>query len=77
MERLDLTIRDYLPDCVIAQGDTTTVMVASMVSFYHRIPFVHVEAGLRTGDMYSPWPEEFNRRVAGLVANLHCAPILS
>jgi UDP-N-acetylglucosamine 2-epimerase (non-hydrolysing) len=74
MERLDSTIREYSPDCVIAQGDTTTVMVASMVSFYHRIPFVHVEAGLRTGDMRSPWPEEFNRRVAGLVAYLHCAP---
>lgn len=74
IERLDETLRDYAPDCVIAQGDTTTVMAASMAAFYHRLPFVHVEAGLRTGDMYSPWPEEFNRRVAGLVAHLHCAP---
>ena len=74
MERLDQTVGEYSPDCVIAQGDTTTVMVASMVAFYHRIPFVHVEAGLRTGDMNSPWPEEFNRRVAGLTASLHCAP---
>lgn len=74
MEGLDQTIRDCKPDCVIAQGDTTTVMVASMTAFYHRLPFVHVEAGLRTGDMYSPWPEEFNRRVAGLVTHLHCAP---
>lgn len=74
LEALDQTVRDHQPDCIVAQGDTTTVMVSSMVSFYHRIPFVHVEAGLRTGDMYSPWPEEFNRRVAGLVTSLHCAP---
>jgi UDP-N-acetylglucosamine 2-epimerase (non-hydrolysing) len=74
IERLDETIRGIAPDSVIAQGDTTTVMAASMAAFYHRLPFVHVEAGLRTGDMYSPWPEEFNRRVAGLVAKLHCAP---
>ncbi len=74
LDLLDQTVRKYSPDCIIAQGDTTTVMVASMAAFYHRVPFVHVEAGLRTGDLYSPWPEEFNRRVAGLVANLHCAP---
>jgi UDP-N-acetylglucosamine 2-epimerase (non-hydrolysing) len=49
-------------------------MVAGMLAFYHRLPFVHVEAGLRTGNMQSPWPEEFNRRVAGLVTSLHCAP---
>ncbi len=74
LERLDQTVRDTNPDCVIAQGDTTTVMAASMIAFYQRLPFVHIEAGLRTGDMQSPWPEEFNRRVAGLVADLHCAP---
>jgi UDP-N-acetylglucosamine 2-epimerase (non-hydrolysing) len=49
-------------------------MVAAMLAFYRRLPFVHVEAGLRTGNMQSPWPEEFNRRVAGLVTSLHCAP---
>lgn len=74
IDGLDEAIRSHNPDCVVGQGDTTTVMTASMVAFYHRIPFVHVEAGLRTGDMYAPWPEEFNRRVAGLVAGLHCAP---
>jgi UDP-N-acetylglucosamine 2-epimerase (non-hydrolysing) len=74
LERLDETVRDCSPDCVIAKGDTTTVMVAGMLAFYHRLPFVHVEAGLRTGNMQSPWPEEFNRRVAGLVTSLHCAP---
>src|SRR6056297_54865 len=62
------------PDCVIVQGDTTTVMAAAMAAFYHRLPVVHVEAGLRTGDLSAPWPEEFNRRVAGIVTRLHCAP---
>ena len=61
-------------DCVVVQGDTTTVMVGAMIAFYHRTPVVHVEAGLRTGDLDAPWPEEFNRRVAGIVASLHCAP---
>lgn len=74
LEQLDRTLNTYEPDCVVAQGDTTTVMVASLVSFYHRLPFVHVEAGLRTGNILSPWPEELNRCVAGLTASLHCAP---
>ena len=64
-------------DSVVVQGDTTTVMVAAVIAFYHRLPIVHVEAGLRTGDLYAPWPEEFNRRVAGIVATLHCAPTQS
>ena len=59
---------------VIAQGDTTTVMVASLVAFYARLPFFHVEAGLRSHDLDKPWPEEFNRRVAGLAAALHFVP---
>jgi len=74
VERLDETLEKYQPDCVVAQGDTTSVLAASMTAFYRKIPFVHVEAGLRTGDMYSPWPEEYNRRVAGLTAAIHCAP---
>jgi UDP-N-acetylglucosamine 2-epimerase (non-hydrolysing) len=71
---LDAAIADYQPDCVAAQGDTTTVMAASLAAFYRRIPFVHVEAGLRTGNLHAPWPEELNRRVAGMAAALHCAP---
>ena len=71
---LDRVIEEREPDCVVAQGDTTSVMVAAMTAFYRRLPFVHVEAGLRTGDLDSPWPEEYNRRVAGLSAELHCAP---
>ena len=74
IERLDEAIVTCLPDCIIAQGDTTSVMAASIVAFYHQIPFVHVEAGLRTHNLYSPWPEEFNRRVAGITAQVHCAP---
>lgn len=62
------------PSLVIAQGDTTTVMVASIVSFYNKIPFGHLEAGLRTYDYDNPFPEEFNRRVAGLTTSVHFVP---
>ena len=71
---LDGIIEKYQPHCVVAQGDTTTVMATSLVGFYRRVPMVHVEAGLRTGDMQAPWPEELNRRITSLVAALHCAP---
>ena len=71
---VDRVIAAESPDCVVVQGDTTTVMAAAMAAFYHRVPVVHVEAGLRTGDLMAPWPEEFNRRVAGIVTRLHCAP---
>jgi UDP-N-acetylglucosamine 2-epimerase (non-hydrolysing) len=62
------------PDWVLVQGDTTTVMVASLVAYYRQIRVGHVEAGLRTGDKWQPFPEEINRRVAGVVADLHFAP---
>jgi UDP-N-acetylglucosamine 2-epimerase (non-hydrolysing) len=74
LARLDEVIVQREPDCIVAQGDTTTVLAASMSAFFRRLPFVHVEAGLRTGDMQSPWPEEYNRRAAALAATLHCAP---
>ncbi|WP_149496650.1 non-hydrolyzing UDP-N-acetylglucosamine 2-epimerase [Roseiconus lacunae] len=74
IESVDGVIEQHQPDCVVVQGDTTTVMASAMAAFYHRLPVVHVEAGLRTGDLGAPWPEEFNRRVAGLVTTLHCAP---
>jgi UDP-N-acetylglucosamine 2-epimerase (non-hydrolysing) len=73
-ERLDAVLAQDRPHLVLAQGDTTTVMVAGVVAFYRRIPFGHVEAGLRTGDLNSPFPEELNRIVAGRVAALHFAP---
>jgi UDP-N-acetylglucosamine 2-epimerase (non-hydrolysing) len=71
---LDPLLKDLRPDWVLAQGDTTTVMAASLLAYYHRIKFGHVEAGLRTGDKFQPFPEEINRRVAGVVADLHFAP---
>lgn len=73
-QRLDACLHELAPDMVIAQGDTTSVMAAGVCSFYRRIPFGHVEAGLRTNNLHAPFPEEFNRRVAGLVADLHFAP---
>lgn len=71
---LDEAVVRFAPHCLVAQGDTTTVMAAAIVAFYRRVPFVHVEAGLRTGDLFAPWPEEFNRRVASIVTSVHCAP---
>ncbi len=71
---LDPVLREMQPDWVLAQGDTTTVMATALLSYYHRIRFGHVEAGLRTNDKWQPFPEEINRRVAGVVADLHFAP---
>lgn len=71
---IDEALVRYQPDYVVGQGDTTTAMAAAMTAFYRQLPFVHVEAGLRTGNILAPWPEEFNRRVAGLVTAIHCAP---
>ena len=65
-----------LPDIVLAQGDTTSVMAASIACFYRKIPFGHVEAGLRTGDIWYPFPEEMNRIVAGHLSTIHFAPTI-
>ena len=62
------------PDWLLVQGDTTTVMAASLAAFYQNIKVGHVEAGLRTGDKRQPFPEEINRRIAGVIADLHFAP---
>ena len=64
----------WKPDVILVQGDTTTVMAAALAAFYHRIEVGHVEAGLRTGNIYSPWPEEMNRLIAGCLATQHYAP---
>lgn len=72
--RLDETLDAVQPDCVLAQGDTTTVLAASLVAYYRGIPFGHVEAGLRTGDKHRPFPEEMNRRLADAVTDLYFAP---
>ena len=74
LEGLDATIQQVKPGWVLAQGDTTTVLAASLVAYYHRIKFGHVEAGLRTGDRYHPFPEEVNRRASDAIAELMFAP---
>lgn len=71
---LDPVLEDFKPDWVLAQGDTTTVAITSLLCYYRRIKFGHVEAGLRTHDKWAPFPEEVNRRIAGVVADLHFAP---
>lgn len=71
---LDPVLNDLQPDWVLAQGDTTTVMATALLAYYRRIKFGHVEAGLRTGDKFQPFPEEINRRVASVAADLHFAP---
>ena len=67
-------LEDFRPDIVLVHGDTTTTMAASLAAYYQKIAVGHVEAGLRTGNIYSPWPEEMNRRLAGAVTRYHFAP---
>lgn len=67
-------IEDSRPDLLLVHGDTTTTLVASLAAFYKHVPVGHVEAGLRTGNTYAPWPEEMNRKLAGAIASLHFAP---
>lgn len=74
LDGLDKLFEDIAPNYVIAQGDTTTTFCASVAAFYRRIPFGHVEAGLRTDTIDNPFPEEFNRRATGLIATHHFAP---
>ncbi len=71
---LDDVMRRIKPDWVLAQGDTTTAMVAALEAYYHKARFGHVEAGLRTGDLFSPWPEEGNRKIADAIAGRLWAP---
>jgi UDP-N-acetylglucosamine 2-epimerase (non-hydrolysing) len=67
-------LRAASPDLVIVQGDTTTTMATALAAFYAKVPVAHVEAGLRTGDIHAPYPEEVNRRITTLLAELHFAP---
>lgn len=71
---LDPVLTDFRPDWVLAVGDTTTVVTTSLLAYYHRIKFGHVEAGLRTHNKWHPFPEEINRRIASTTADLHFAP---
>ena len=74
LEGLKPILTEFRPDVVLVQGDTTTTIATSLAAFYQRIPVGHVEAGLRTGDLYSPWPEEANRTLTGHLAMYHFAP---
>ena len=70
-------LRDFRPDFLLVHGDTTTAMASALPGFYEQISIGHVEAGLRTHDIYSPWPEEANRQIIGRLARLHFAPTVS
>ncbi len=71
---LQTVLEKCAPDRVLVHGDTTTTFAASLAAFYQKIPVGHVEAGLRTGDIYAPWPEEMNRRLTDTICDLHFAP---
>lgn len=74
LERLGDVYQDLKPDRVLVQGDTTTTFAAALAAFYAKVPVAHVEAGLRTGNVHSPWPEEMNRRLTTHIADLHFPP---
>ena len=71
---LKTVLNEVKPDCVIVQGDTTSTMASALAAFYQKIPVAHVEAGLRTHDIYAPFPEEINRNIATRIAQFHFAP---
>jgi UDP-N-acetylglucosamine 2-epimerase (non-hydrolysing) len=74
LTRFGAALDSLKPDRVLVHGDTLTTMMASIACYFRRIPVGHVEAGLRSGDIYSPWPEEVNRKVTGVITDLHFAP---
>ena len=74
LKRLEEVIKEFRPNLVLVHGDTTTTMAASLASYFQQTAVGHVEAGLRTQDIYSPWPEEINRQVTGRIATLNFAP---
>ncbi len=74
LEGLDKIMKEVKPDIVLVHGDTTTTFVASLAAYYNQIPVGHVEAGLRTWNKYSPYPEEMNRQLTGVISDLHFAP---
>lgn len=74
LEGMAAVLADLKPDRILVQGDTTTTFAAALAAFYAKVPVAHVEAGLRTGNIHSPWPEEMNRRLTTAIADLHFPP---
>ncbi|MBV8165722.1 MAG: UDP-N-acetylglucosamine 2-epimerase (non-hydrolyzing), partial [Alphaproteobacteria bacterium] len=74
LNKLDGVLEDFKPDRILVHGDTTTTMAASLAAFYRMVPVGHVEAGLRTGNIYAPWPEEMNRKITDAISDLYFAP---
>lgn len=77
LKGLEQVFETWTPDLILVHGDTATTFAASLAAYYHKIKIGHVEAGLRTGDLYSPWPEEANRQLTGVLADYHFAPTQS
>lgn len=77
LKGLEQVFSEWMPDVVLVHGDTATTFAASLAAYYHKISVGHVEAGLRTGDIYSPWPEEANRKLTGALTTYHFAPTQS
>lgn len=74
LETMDEVLEKSKLDCLVVQGDTTSAFAAALAAFYRKVPVAHIEAGLRSRDLLNPWPEEANRRLAGVVAGVHLAP---
>lgn len=74
LQGLREVLKDFRPDRILVHGDTTTTLFASIAAYYNRVPVGHIEAGLRTGNIYSPWPEEINRKLTGSIAEKHYSP---
>lgn len=77
LQSMSKVLTEFIPDMVLVHGDTTTTSMVSLCCFYRKIPLGHVEAGLRTGNLWSPWPEELNRKLTGIISHLHFAPTLN
>ncbi len=76
LKGLEIILKKFCPDLVLVHGDTSTTFAASLAAYYQQIKVGHIEAGLRTGDIYSPWPEEVNRHLTSVIASYHFAPTL-
>ncbi len=76
LQKMKDVFNNYKPDIILVHGDTSSTLAASLAGYYHSIPIAHVEAGLRTGNIYSPWPEEANRKLTAVLSSLHFAPTI-